>query len=150
MKSPLQALSIAALLVSLATAQNSASPAAEIQNLNVARAGGQTNVQVTLTSPVTPNVIVATGPDRLVLELPNTSASARQRHIPVNQDGIKGVRVGLNSADPPVTRVVIDLDEARQYRIASDGNTITLTVLPVESVHERKSMPVPAASAPIW
>jgi hypothetical protein len=150
MKSPVQAISIAVLLVSLATAQNSASPAAEIQSVHVAHGGGQTNLQLTLTSPVTPNVIVATGPHRLVVELPNTTANDRQQHIAVNQDGIKGVRIGLNSANPPVTRVIIDLDQAREYRVASDRNTITLTVLPVESGRERKGAPVPAASAPIW
>lgn len=150
MKPPLQAISIVAVLVSLSAAQNSAAPA-EIRNVNVGRSSGQTNVEVILTSPVTPNVIVATGPDRLVLELPNTTASARQRHIPVNQDGVKAVRVGLNSADPPVTRVVIDLDEARLYQVATNGNRVTLSVLPAENASgERKGAPVPAASAPIW
>src|SRR5438270_5255945 len=100
MKALLQAITIVSLLVSLSAAQNTP---AEIQNLNVARSGNQLNIEVTLTSPVTPNVIVATGPDRLVLELPNTSAGSRQKRVAVNQDGVKAVRIGLNSADPPVT-----------------------------------------------
>src|SRR5690242_11803929 len=150
MKALLQAIITVLLLVSLSAAQNTNAPA-EIQNLNVDRSGGQVNVEVTLTAPVTPNVIVASAPDRLVLELPNTSASARQKHIPVNHDGVKELRVGLNSADPPVTRVVIDLDQARPYRVTNNGNTIVLTILPAENAgRPRNGAPVPAASAPIW
>src|SRR5581483_6904910 len=146
MKALLQAITILSLLVSLAPAQNTP---AEIQNLNVVRRGTELNVEVTLTSPVTPNVIVATAPDRLVLELPNTSAGARQKRVPVNQDGVKAIRVGLNSAEPPVTRVVIDLEQARLYRVDTNGSTISLAILPVEN-SSRRGGPVPAASAPIW
>ncbi len=148
MKVPLQAITTVLLLALPLAAQN---PAAEIQNLNVARSGDAWNVEVTLSEPVSPNVVVATGPDRLVLELPNTFSSARQRHVQVNHDGIKDLRIGLHSANPPVTRVVIDLSSARPYRVSTKGNTIILAILPPEKVaHERKSAPVPAASAPIW
>src|SRR5207237_61576 len=81
----------------------------DIRNVDVAPVGDQVKIEVTLTQPVVPTVIVATNPDRLVLELPNTSSSAKQQRAVVNQGGVKMVRIGLNSANPPVTRVVLDL-----------------------------------------
>jgi hypothetical protein len=48
----------------------------------------------------------------------------------VDQNGVKSVRIGLNRADPPVTRVVIDLNRAHPYQVTLSGNRVRLTVLP--------------------
>ncbi len=143
-------LGILLMLASVSSAQTPGRSAAEIQSVKVAGSGGKVTIAVTLTSPVTPAVITANNPDRLVVDFPNTTAAARQRHIAVNKSGVTQVRFGLNSADPLVTRVVIDLDAAHQYEIATAGNTITLTVLPnaTASEGERHSGAVPAENAP--
>ena len=144
-------LNLLLLLVSLAAAQSGGN-AAEIRNLEVVRNGDQLQVEITLSSPVTPSVITATGPDRLVLELPNTSSDARQKRLPINRDGVRAVRFGLNTANPPLTHVVVDLDSARAYQLASDGNKVILTVLPganfARSGH-RDGAPPAAAASPI-
>jgi hypothetical protein len=108
-------------------------------------------IEVTLNAPVKPAVITATGPDRLVLELPHTLASARQRRIAVNQNGVERIRVGLNSADPPVTRLVVDLTGPRRYGLSVEGNTIILTILPLMAAVDsgQKNGAVAAASAPL-
>lgn len=137
------------LLVSLAAGQASGN-AAEIRNLEVVRNGDQLQVEIILSSPVTPSVITATGPDRLVLELPNTSSDARQKRLPINRDGVKAVRFGLNTATPPLTHVVVDLDSARAYQLATEGNKVILTVLAVPSFartgHGNGAPPAAAAS----
>jgi AMIN domain-containing protein len=135
------------VLVSLAAAQTSVN-SAEIEKLSVLRSGAEMRVEVVLTAPVQPNVIVARNPDRLVLELPNTWSDNRQQHVPVNLEGLKAVRIGLNSANPPVTRVVVDLEDARPYGISTSGNTVTLRILPATMMADgrRRGAPAPAAS----
>lgn len=137
------------ILATAAAAQTAGGRPAEVRNINVLAGENDVKIEVILSSPVVPNVISATAPDRLVLELPHTAAQARQRHIAVNQHGVQRVRVGLNNADPLVTRVVVDLAGPRAYVLTTDGNTVTLTVLPnapaVQSI-QKTAGAVPAAS----
>src|SRR5215472_15173191 len=121
--------------------------AAEIQTINVLTDGGKVNVHVKLTRPVTPRVVIATNPDRLVLELPNTAAQAKQKHIAVNQQGVKGLRVGLTSAAPLITRLVVDLDSARPYGLSLVGNMIALTVLPADQGNASPTAVLPGVAA---
>lgn len=121
-------LSILLLLTSACLAQAGGRSAAEIRSLRVTRRAGKVRIEVALTAPVSPAVTVATSPDRLVVDLPNTTASARQRRIAVNRNGVKRIRVGLNSTSPLVTRIVVDLDAAHPYELATAGNALILTV----------------------
>lgn len=144
-------LNLLLLLVSVAAAQAGGN-AAEIRNLEVVRNGDQLQVEITLSSPVTPSVITATGPERLVLELPNTSSDSKQKRLPINRDGVKAIRFGLNTANPPLTHVVVDLDSARAYQLATEGNKVVLIVLPgVSSARSghRDGAPPAAASSPL-
>jgi len=117
----------------------------EIQEVHVEARGDQETIDVHLTASVIPGVIVATHPDRLVLQFPNTAVPKRQQVALVDQNGVRAVRIGLHSADPPVTRVVVDLNRAHPYSVAMNGNTITLTVLPAGSKRETAGL---AAAGP--
>ncbi len=116
------------LIVSPGLARNTETPTAAIQNVRVLSEGDNLRVEVKLSGPVSPKVVVATNPDRLVLELPNTMTGGVRQRIPVNQDGVKGVRIGQDNS---LTRLVLDLDHCRPYGLVADGNTIALTVLPM-------------------
>ena len=139
------------LLGSLGAAQSTAGGAAEIEQLQVKRDGADVTIQVVLTGAVKPAVETAINPDRLVLVLPGTLSDAKQKHFPLDTNGVRAVRLGLNSANPPVTRVVVDLDSAHPYTLSTDGKRITLRVQPSENaeVVERHIVPAPAASAPL-
>ncbi|HST11173.1 MAG TPA: AMIN domain-containing protein [Terriglobales bacterium] len=124
-------LPLLCLLVSLCAAKNVGTEApASIELVRVVPNGDKLRIEVQLTGVVNPRVLIAANPARLVLELPNTNARARQQHIAVNQQGVKDLRIGLTSADPMITRVVVDLDCAHPYGLSTEGNTIALTVLP--------------------
>jgi hypothetical protein len=101
-----------------------------IQEVHVAPSGDRETIDVHLSAVVIPGIIVASHPDRLVLQFPNTAVPRRQQVALVDQNGVKTVRIGLNKAKPPVTRVVIDLNRAHPYSVVVNGSTITLTVLP--------------------
>ncbi len=128
------------ILACCAVAQTSGTGAVEVRNLGVSRDGNLTRIEVTLSDSVTPSIETATQPDRLVLVLPNTVSSGLQRRIAVNDNGIHRVRMGLNSAQPPVTKIVVDLDEARPYALTPKGNKVVLTVRPAVPITSRAGL----------
>ncbi len=133
------------LLVSLAGAQT-AGPAT-LQDVRVSRAGQDVRIEVTLSAPVKASMITAVHPDRLVLELPNTTVSARQQHIPVYYNGVRVVRYALHQASPAVTRVVIELDQAQPYALQTNGSQLILTVSPELASRANSHRGAPAAAA---
>jgi hypothetical protein len=136
------------LLVTSACLAQTAGGTAEIRSLRVIRRAGKVRIEVGLTAPVRPAITVATSPDRLVVDLPNTTASARQRRIAVNRNGVKRIRVGLNSTNPLITRMVVDLDAAHAYELATAGNGLILTVSTEKALagsEKRNGGAVPAA-----
>ncbi len=121
--------------------------------MRVVRSRERITLEITLTHSVDPRVSIVTNPDRLVLDLPTTAASSKQRHIAVNRNGVKQIRIGLNVATPPVTRAVIDIDRAHPYELAASGNTVTLTVLPavrVDDISPHGRGALPAATGTLW
>ena len=140
---------VLALLVSLAAGQASPGRTAEVKDLQVKRQNGDVTVEVRLTAGVKPSVESAVNPDRLVLILPETLSDARQKKISVNANGVRAVRMGLNSADPPVTRVVVDLETVLPYTLSTQGDTIILRVQSPGVAKKRTNAPVPAASASV-
>jgi hypothetical protein len=145
-------LGVPLLVMSLSLVRMASGAVAEIREVNVVHDGDHFRIQVTLSSPVIPSVLIATEPDRLVLQLPNTEGESRQRRIMVNRNGVSQVRVGLNSTSPPVMRLVVDLDRPHSYALTTTGNTIVLTVLPASTPAARRNddqMAVAAQDAPV-
>jgi hypothetical protein len=92
----------------------------------VAMLGGNNaqEFEISASQPVSPTVLVLTGPDRLVVDFPNAIPDAGLRNISVNSGEVKDVRVGLVNQNPPVTRVVLDLKSPQQYQIFPSGKTV--------------------------
>ena len=97
---------------------------ATIRNVSVFGVGGNVEVEVVASQPVTPRAQVITGPDRLILDFPNSLPGDKLRNVSVERGELKGVRVGRFSATPPVTRVVLDLKSAQPYQIFPSGKTV--------------------------
>lgn len=134
------------LLVSLAGAQTAG--VASLQDVQVTHAGNDVRIEITLDAPVKASVITAVHPDRLVLELPNTTIS-EQQHIPVYFDGVRVVRYALHQISPAVTRVVVELDQAQPYALETNGTHIILTISPeldARANAHRSGAPAAAAS----
>jgi len=134
-------------LVSVAWAQT-----ANIQKLGVSQENTSMRIEVTLSSPVTPRISLATKPDRLVLEFADTSPGIAPVSTEVKQQGVKSVRIEHATGAPPATRIIVLLERARPYGISTQGSKIVLTLLPPEdqtaSARNRRG-PVAGASVPI-
>ena len=126
------------LLVSAAAAQQNAAGSATVQTVTVARDDSGLRVEVTLSSPVQPSIETAVNPDRILLDFPGTITNGNTQKE-VNTDGVRRLRIGQHSALPPVTRVVLDLDQAHSYTMKAEGNRIVVTVGPALSASRGRS-----------
>lgn len=102
-------------------------PRIVLRNVTVLR--GKTSVEVHIESsgPVKPVAMVLSDPERIVIDLAEVGYGDSRR-LPVNVGDVQGVRVALFQADPPVTRVVVDLARPHAYRLLSAGSTVILAI----------------------
>jgi AMIN domain len=104
-------------------------PAAVLQTVTVSSAPGGITVELAASQPVDLRSQTATDPDRLVLDFPNTQPAADLHSKLLNQGDIKGYRVARFSANPLVTRVVIDLNSPQHFQIFPDGKTVIVKLM---------------------
>src|SRR3981081_2374850 len=134
------------LLLSCALAQDTAGTAT-VQSVNVIREGAYLRLEVTLSSPVKPSVWTAIHPDRILLDLPDTICTGKTKQVEIHANGVRRVRTAQHSTTPLVTRVVLDLDQARTYSLKSEGNRIILLVSSTAAARgDRPAAPVAATS----
>jgi hypothetical protein len=97
-------------------------------------------VEISATRPIIPRTQTVTGPDRLIVDLPQARPAAGLQKIPINRGKLKDVRIGLLSANPPTTRVVLDLVAPAKYQVSPLANTIVVTLS-----NEAELAPAPVA-----
>ncbi|HLW52905.1 MAG TPA: type IV pilus secretin PilQ [Candidatus Angelobacter sp.] len=130
-------------IAAAAAARSKASPMSRIEKVSVSRHEQNLEVQIAGNGPLTAKTMKLTGPDRLVVDIPNSVLDGRARHIAVDSSVVKDVRVGRFQSDPPVTRVVVDLVSAGDFDLAPVGNNLLLTL------HEKTSTPVATAKTEV-
>ncbi|MCC6988478.1 MAG: AMIN domain-containing protein [Acidobacteria bacterium] len=84
------------------------------------------------------------GPPRVFIDLPGVSPGA----VPASLTGraiVRRVRVALNSADPPVTRLVLDLAGAVTTAMVPGGSELTIVIAPADGMTAAAAPPAPAA-----
>ena len=100
--------------------------AAAVRHISVTGEDRDLDVEITATKPIRPRTQTVTAPDRLIVDLADARPDARLRKILVNRGNLRDVRVGLLSANPPITRVVLDLVAPTEYRVSPLANTIVV------------------------
>src|SRR5271166_336600 len=136
-------LGIWMLLLSCAAAQTK-SASTTVQSVKVVRDQAGLRVEVTLSSPVQPSIETAVNPDRILVDFPGALATANTQEE-VNTGGVSRVRTSQHSAVPPVTRVVLDLDQAHSYAMKAEGNRIIVKVGPALLSTNRSRSTAPAS-----
>jgi type IV pilus assembly protein PilQ len=100
------------------------------------------NIEISGNGPMTARTMKLTGPDRLVVDIPNSLLDGRPRDIAVNSDGVKAVRAARFQAAPPATRIVLDMAQMRDFEIAPAGNKLVLKLR-----DDRNAAPAPVLDA---
>lgn len=117
------------LVTAMSAANAAPNPPASITGIHVSTGAENVTVEVDLSQSVTPTLTFAKNPDRLVADFPNVSPAQRMQRIAVGRNGIQRVRIGLNHSNPPITRVVIDLDSAHPFSVDVSGPKVLLNIL---------------------
>lgn len=99
---------------------------ATVRHITVSGDDPDLAVEITATRAIIPRTQTVTGPDRLIVDLPEARPDRGLQKIPINRGKVKDVRVGLLSANPPVTRVVLDLMAPTEFRVTRLANTIVV------------------------
>lgn len=138
-----------------AEAQHRSDTAPAASLLAVEPVAGSSGVSIRLGADgqLDPHAFRLSGPDRLVVDLPGVVCRAQQRMLPVHAAGVRRVRVAQFRAVPePVTRVVVDLESPRAFRVTprEDGAVVLIgdaEASPVEKVAESQPEKVAARSS---
>ena len=85
-------------------------------------------LQIQTSSALTPQVQMVSSPERLVIDLPNSTPGAALRRIAVNRGEVIRVRASLYSQKPSVTRIVVDLNTPQWYRVVPDASGLLISV----------------------
>ena len=101
-----------------------------IRDLKVTKRGSATAITLFGTGRLVATSVEESkdGPRRLSIDLPNVT-SALPTSVPVGEGPVQQVHIGINPRAPLVTRVVMDLSRAAEYRVESSRDGQDLTVV---------------------
>ena len=119
-------LSAAALALNVAMAPALFGQNLTVRSVAVLKSTGQPEVEVKTSGPISPATQAVTGPDRIVIDFPGALPASTLRKLAVHRGPLKGIRTGLFQSQPPITRVVLDVDGPTDYQIVPSGNTVVI------------------------
>lgn len=90
-----------------------------------------TDVEIRASGPLSPKVLTLKSPDRIVIDLPNAVPEARTHTIPVHAADLNMVRMSQFQANPPTTRVVLDLKAPQGFALARMNNKVIVSLHPL-------------------
>ena len=90
-------------------------------------------VQITSSGALIPNITKLDGPPRLVIDLAESVAAAPQGRIPVQAEDIKSIRLTQYQNNPPITRIVVDLNKPSSYSWEAIENKLVVHVRPPDA-----------------
>jgi hypothetical protein len=102
---------------------------ASVRRIKVLGSKDTVEIEVEGSDRLVPQTRVLTGPDRLIIDFPNTVPGNEMRNQSVDRGEVKDVRFGLFQSKPPVTRIVLDLKTAQSYQVFPYGRTVMIKVV---------------------
>jgi len=85
-------------------------------------------IQVQVSQPASPQVLMVSSPERLVIDIPNSVPGAGSHGLSINRGDVRGVRVSQYSIKPPITRVVVDLNSPQWYRVVPNAAGLVISL----------------------
>jgi hypothetical protein len=119
-------LSVAVFLSASSTLHAQKEAAPSVQRVQVLGNRNPVEIEIEGSDRLVPQTQVLTRPDRLVVDFPQAIPGTQLRNQTLNRGEVKGVRVGLLTAKPPVTRVVFDLKGPQAYQVFPSGRTVII------------------------
>jgi hypothetical protein len=98
-------------------------------------------VEIISSRPLVPAISKLENPPRLVIDLPNARLTGQQRRLDFRGSEINGVRLNQFQQNPPVARIVVDLDKPVAYSWDAAGNRLMVRIHPMEEAVKPASVP---------
>ena len=117
-----------------------------VRSVNVIHGSQGIELEIRSNGPLQPTATKISDPDRIVVDLEN-ARTLRPVQVPVKSDHIKAVRMALYQVNPPVTRVVVDLEAARDYELVPSENGLRVKLHAPSQVASLSAPPVAPAAA---
>jgi AMIN domain len=95
-----------------------------VRRLTLLGAGDHVEIEIDASQPVTPKTLVVANPDRLVLDFPGAVPGKDLHALKIGRGRVKDIRVGLFTANPPTTRVVLDLAGPQPFQLFPSGRSV--------------------------
>lgn len=119
--------------------------AAVVTSVRLVYERGVPAVEIVSTHPTEPSIQLLDSPPRLVIDLLHARIGLPQKRIKIQQENILDIRAQQYQADPPVTRVVLDLLSPYRYSWDEAGNRLMVRLEPPEdtnpAVRSRSRLP---------
>jgi type IV pilus assembly protein PilQ len=116
-----------------------------ISKVSVVR--GSSGMEVHIQGATSAKVMKIESPARIVLDFANTVPAVKSKNILVNSPELKSVRIARFEANPPVTRVVLDLKADRDYQMVPGDNSLTVKL--ASPAVATSSVPAPVVEKPV-
>jgi type IV pilus assembly protein PilQ len=117
-----------------------------VRSVNVIKGRQGVELEIRSNGPLKPTVTKISDPERIVVDLEN-ARTLRPVQVPVKQDNIKDVRMALHQVNPPVTRVVVDLEASRDYELVPTDKGLLLKLHAPAQVASLGAPPVAPSAA---
>ena len=106
-----------------------ASKAAVIKSFRLVQEKDGQAVEILSTKPLVPSIQAISDPARIVIDLPNATLGQSKgvpQRIEVQADQISALRANQFQANPPITRIVVDLQAPRAFTWDAAGNRLVV------------------------
>ncbi len=100
-----------------------------VRSVKVLGSNDVVELEVEASDRIIPQTQLLSGPDRLVIDFPNSRPSDQVRSQSVDRGEVKDIRIGLFQSNPPVTRLVVDLKTAQNFQVFPNGRTVMIKVM---------------------
>jgi type IV pilus secretin PilQ/predicted competence protein len=113
-----------------------------VRSVNVIHGRQGIELEIRGNGELKPTVTRVTDPERLVVDLEN-ARTLRPVQVRVKSDDVKDVRMAQYQVNPPITRVVVDLEAARDYELVPSEQGLRVKLHAPAQVASLGAPPVP-------
>jgi TPR repeat protein len=118
-----------------------------ITNIRIVSESQALTIEVSTNSPAIPDTERLENPDRIVFDFPGFVMQAPAQHLNVNHGPITAVRASLFQANPPLSRIVLDLKEPVSIELQPAEDKVVIRI-PFEKAYSDTVKKTPESGSP--